>query len=139
MTKSNIRRSETIVKAIYSLPRLHKRKRSFYETYIKRGMDIICSLLAIVFFSWLYLSVAVMVKVRLGSPVLFRQPRPGMADPETGRETIFYMYNSVQCKMIEVRKENCIRMRKGLENLERGCVPHLWTSCRRYLIFSEVI
>lgn len=92
MTKSNIRRSETIVKAIYSLPRLHKRKRSFYETYIKRGMDIICSLLAIVFFSWLYLSVAVMVKVRLGSPVLFRQPRPGMADPETGRETIFYMY-----------------------------------------------
>ena len=30
--------------------------------------------------------------MKLGSPVLFKQPRPGKIDPKTGREKIFYMY-----------------------------------------------
>lgn len=69
-----------------------ERKCGFYELYIKRLMDIICSLAAIIVFSWLYIIVAVMVRVKLGSPVLFKQPRPGKIDPNTGREKIFYMY-----------------------------------------------
>lgn len=92
MTKSKIRYSEAMAEAMRRMPRIQKRKLGFYETYLKRGMDIICSLLAIVVFSWLYLGVAVLVKVKLGSPVLFKQLRPGMTDPETGRETFFYMY-----------------------------------------------
>ena len=92
MTKSKIRYSEAMAEAMRRMPRIQKRKQGFYETYIKRGMDIICSMLAIVVFSWLYLGVAVLVKVKLGSPVLFKQLRPGLADPETGRETFFYMY-----------------------------------------------
>ncbi|UWO27041.1 sugar transferase [Marvinbryantia formatexigens DSM 14469] len=55
-------------------------------------MDIICSLAAIIVFSWLYLIIAVLVRVKLGSPVLFKQPRPGKIDPKTGREKIFFMY-----------------------------------------------
>ena len=55
-------------------------------------MDIVCSVAAIAVFSWLYIIVAILVRVKLGSPVLFKQPRPGKIDPETGRETIFYMY-----------------------------------------------
>lgn len=69
-----------------------KRKRGFYERYIKRLLDILCSLAAIIVFSWLYIIIAVMVRVKLGAPVLFKQPRPGKIDPKTGREKIFYMY-----------------------------------------------
>lgn len=69
-----------------------ERKCGFYELYIKRLMDIVCSFAAIIVFSWLYIIVAVLVRVKLGSPVLFKQPRPGKIDPNTGREKIFYMY-----------------------------------------------
>lgn len=69
-----------------------ERKCGVYELYIKRLMDIVCSLAAIIVFSWLYIIVAVLVRVKLGSPVLFKQPRPGKIDPKTGREKIFHMY-----------------------------------------------
>lgn len=48
-----------------------------YKKYIKRPIDILCALLAITVFSWLYLLVAFLVRIKLGSPVLFRQKRPG--------------------------------------------------------------
>ena len=69
-----------------------ERKKGIYEKYIKRLIDIICSLAALLVFWWLYLIVAVLVKIKLGSPVLFTQPRPGMINPKTGKETIFKMY-----------------------------------------------
>lgn len=69
-----------------------ERKCGFYELYIKRLMDVVCSLSAIIVFSWLYIVVAVLVRVKLGSPVLFKQPRPGKIDHKTGHEKIFYMY-----------------------------------------------
>jgi lipopolysaccharide/colanic/teichoic acid biosynthesis glycosyltransferase len=68
------------------------RKRGFYEKYVKRLLDILCALLAIILFSWLYLILAVIVRVKMGSPVFFRQPRPGMISPKTGREQIFNMH-----------------------------------------------
>lgn len=68
------------------------RKCGVYELYIKRVMDIVCSLAAIIVFSWLYIIVAILVRVKLGSPVLFKQPRPGKIDIKTGGEKIFYMY-----------------------------------------------
>lgn len=68
------------------------RKQGIYEKYIKRILDIVCSLLAILSFSWLYLLVSILVKIKLGSPVLFKQPRPGMIEPSTGKEKIFNMY-----------------------------------------------
>lgn len=69
-----------------------ERECSFYELYVKRLMDIVCSLVAIIAFCWLYIIVAVLVRVKLGAPILFKQPRPGKIDPKTGREKIFYMY-----------------------------------------------
>ena len=68
------------------------RKQGFYEKYIKRLLDIICSLLAIVTFCWRYAIIAILVRIKLGSPVLFKQPRPGLIDPKTGHEKIFDMY-----------------------------------------------
>jgi lipopolysaccharide/colanic/teichoic acid biosynthesis glycosyltransferase len=69
-----------------------ERKRGFYEKYLKRIIDIVCSLLAIILFSWIYIIIAVLVRVKLGSPVLFKQPRPGMINNKTGKEKIFNMY-----------------------------------------------
>ena len=48
-----------------------------YEKYIKRPQDFICALLAIIVLSPVLLVVAVLVKVNLGSPVIFTQERPG--------------------------------------------------------------
>lgn len=68
------------------------RKRGFYEKYVKRLLDIICSLLTIIIFCWLYFIIALIVRIKMGSPVIFRQPRPGLINPKTQRERIFYMY-----------------------------------------------
>ena len=69
-----------------------ERKRGFYEKYCKRLLDVVCSLMAIIVFFWLYLIIAVIVRRKMGSPVLFVQLRPGMIDPKTGKERIFRMY-----------------------------------------------
>ena len=81
-----------------------QRKRGFYEKYIKRLLDIICSLLAITIFSWLYIIIALFVRIKMGKPVLFKQPRPGMIDPKTGKERIFDMYKFRT--MSDARDEN---------------------------------
>lgn len=57
-----------------------------YEKYFKRIFDIICALAAIIVFSWLYIIVAVLVRMKLGSPVIFKQKRPGKD------EKIFELY-----------------------------------------------
>lgn len=68
------------------------RKMGFYERYIKRAIDIFCSGLAIIVFCWLYAIIALLVRIKLGSPVLFTQYRPGLIDPKRGKERIFKMY-----------------------------------------------
>lgn len=68
------------------------RKMGFYEKYVKRAIDIFCSGLAIIVFWWLYAIIALLVRIKLGSPVLFTQYRPGLIDPKTGKEQIFKMY-----------------------------------------------
>lgn len=67
------------------------RKMGFYEKYIKRAIDIVCASAAIICFSPLYIGVAILVRFKLGSPVLFTQDRPGLVG-EDGKETIFKMY-----------------------------------------------
>lgn len=68
------------------------RKMGFYEKVIKRIIDVICSGLVLIVFSWLYVTIAILVRIKLGSPVLFTQYRPGLINPETGCEHIFKMY-----------------------------------------------
>lgn len=48
-----------------------------YEKYFKRPLDFCCGMAAVIVFSWLYIILAILVRVKLGSPVLFRQDRPG--------------------------------------------------------------
>ena len=63
-----------------------QRKRGFYEKYIKRIFDIVLSGLALIILSPVIAIVALLVRVKLGSPVIFKQDRPGL------NEKIFKMY-----------------------------------------------
>lgn len=63
-----------------------KGKNSFYVKYSKRFFDVVLSLLALVVLSPVMLIIAILVKIKLGSPVLFCQERPG----KEGK--IFMMY-----------------------------------------------
>lgn len=63
-----------------------ERRAGIYGRYIKRLLDILCALAALIVFSWLYVILAILVRVKLGAPVLFTQPRPGKD------EKIFKLY-----------------------------------------------
>ena len=69
-----------------------------YERFFKRALDIFCSLMAILVFLWLYVIVAILVRVKLGSPVLFTQDRPGK------NEKVFKLYKFRT--MTDARDEN---------------------------------
>lgn len=79
------------------------RKMGIYEKYVKRGIDVVCATGAIVVFSPVYLGVSLLVKTKLGSPVLFTQDRPGLIGPD-GKETVFKMYKFRS--MTDERDEN---------------------------------
>lgn len=63
-----------------------KYDRSFYDKYIKRCIDFILSLIAIILLSPVLIIVSILVAVKLGRPVIFKQKRPGLD------EKIFTMY-----------------------------------------------
>ena len=57
-----------------------------YKKYIKRPMDFILALIGIIVLSPVLLIIAILVRIKLGSPVLFKQGRPGL------NERIFTIY-----------------------------------------------
>ena len=63
-----------------------------YKRFIKRFFDVLMSGIALVVLSPVLLMVAILVRIKLGSPVLFMQQRPGMIDKRTGKEKIFKIY-----------------------------------------------
>ena len=64
----------------------NNRRRGIYVRFIKRALDMILSGIAIIILSPILLIVAILVKTKLGSPVIFKQERPGL------NEKIFKMY-----------------------------------------------
>jgi lipopolysaccharide/colanic/teichoic acid biosynthesis glycosyltransferase len=71
---------------------MEKTKRGPYALFFKRLIDIVASLMVLILFCWLYVILAILVRIKLGSPVLFKQDRPGRIDPKTGKEKIFRLY-----------------------------------------------
>lgn len=57
-----------------------------YRKYFKRPLDFILALVALIVLSPVMLMVAILVRIKLGSPVIFKQQRPGL------NEKIFTMY-----------------------------------------------
>lgn len=68
---------------------MNKHKAGVYEKYIKRALDFLLALCAMIVLSPIFLVVAILVRVKLGSPVIFKQERPGKIDASTGKERIF--------------------------------------------------
>lgn len=64
-------------------------KAGIYEKYIKRMLDFLLALCAIIILSPILLIIAIMVRIKLGSPIIFKQERPGKINPKTGKEKIF--------------------------------------------------
>ena len=62
------------------------KRKGLYERHIKRPQDLVLSLLALILLSPVFIVTAILVKTKLGSPVIFRQKRPGRD------EKIFTMY-----------------------------------------------
>ena len=65
---------------------MEKRRKGFYEKYIKRPQDFFCALLAFLLLSPLMAVLALLVRIKLGSPIIFKQERPGW------NEEIFTLY-----------------------------------------------
>ena len=63
-----------------------------YERYVKRPLDCFLALVALIVFSPIIGITALIVKIKIGSPVFFSQERPGLIDPKTGKERIFRLY-----------------------------------------------
>lgn len=61
-------------------------QKGFYEKFIKRPQDILLSLLAMIVLSPVLLITAILVRTKLGSPVIFKQKRPGLD------EKVFTLY-----------------------------------------------
>lgn len=66
----------------YEVKKLHRP----YEKYFKRPFDLLCGFAALTVFCWLYIILAIMIRIKLGSPILFTQERPGKD------EKIFKLY-----------------------------------------------
>lgn len=77
---------------------MKKGTAGIYYKYFKRPLDFICALAAIILFWWLFALVALLVKIKLGSPVIFKQARPGKD------EKIFALYKFRT--MTDARDEN---------------------------------
>lgn len=73
-------------------------RKGFYERFIKRPQDFILSLVALIVLSPVFLVLAILVRSQLGSPVIFKQERPGL----NGRIFTLYKFRS----MSDARDEN---------------------------------
>lgn len=68
-----------------------------YEALFKRLIDIVASLVVIILFAWLYAILAFLVRVNLGTPVVFTQDRPG----KDGKIFKLYKFRSMSDKKDE--------------------------------------
>lgn len=69
-----IRKSKSRKKLETTVPH----KQGFYEKYVKRPLDVCCASAALVVLSPVLAVTAVLVRIKLGSPVIFTQERPGL-------------------------------------------------------------
>lgn len=75
-----------------------ERKKGFYEAYIKVPQDVFLAVMALIVLSPVLLAVAILIRIKLGAPVIFRQERAG----KNGKPYYMYKFRS----MSDARDEN---------------------------------
>ncbi len=84
--------------ALNEVSMTNKQKKGFYERYIKVPQDVFLASVALVVLSPVLLIVAILVRVKLGAPVIFKQERAG----KNGKPYYMYKFRS----MADLRDEN---------------------------------
>lgn len=69
----------------------NKRVNSAYARYIKRILDVFIAVFVLIIFWWVYVIIAAIIKLKLGSPIIFTQDRPG----KNGRVFKLYKFRSM--------------------------------------------
>ncbi len=111
-----------------------KHKKGFYEKYIKVLQDVVLSAFALIILSPILLILAILVRIKLGSPIIFKQERAG----KDGKPFYMYKFRS----MSDARDENgellpdeqrLGKFGKVLRSTSLDELPSLWnvvnTSC----------
>ena len=83
-----------------------------YGKYVKRIMDFILASIALVMLSFIMLIVAFLVRIKLGSPVIFKQERPGL------NEKKFTLYKFRTMTDEKMKMVNYCLITLDLRNLE---------------------
>lgn len=114
-----------------------KVKDSFYAKYGKRIFDVTCCLIVLALFWWLFLILAVLVRINMGSPVIFVHNRPGMIDPATGKSRIFQlckfrsMTNAVdENGVLLPNKDRLTKFGRILRSTSLDELPEIWNVIR---------
>lgn len=106
-------------------------KQGIYEKYIKRPLDFVCALAALIVLSPVMLVTAILVRVKLGTPVVFRQERPG----KDGKIFTLYKFRSMTDKTDKEGKPLPDEVRlttfgKRLRSTSLDELPELWNILR---------
>lgn len=98
-----------------------------YEKYFKRLLDVICALIALIILSPAMLATAILVRVKLGSPVIFAQERPGK-DEKIFRLHKFRSMSDARDEngMLLPDKERLTGFGKKLRATSLDELPELW-------------
>jgi lipopolysaccharide/colanic/teichoic acid biosynthesis glycosyltransferase len=108
-----------------------ERKPSFYESCIKRLMDLVLSGFALILLSPVLLVTAILVRTKLGSPVIFKQERPG----RNGEIFSLYKFRSMTDQKDEAGNllPDSVRLTgfgKKLRSTSLDELPELWNIFR---------
>lgn len=106
-------------------------KQGIYEKYIKRPLDVICALAALIVLSPVMLVTAILVRVKLGTPVVFKQERPG----RDGKIFTLYKFRSMTDRTDKEGKPLPDEVRlttfgKRLRSTSLDELPELWNILR---------
>lgn len=102
-------------------------KAGFYEKYIKRLLDIVLSGAALVILSPVLLITAVLVRIKLGSPVIFTQERPGKDEKVFKLHKFRSMTDASDASgNLLPDKERLTRFGAKLRSLSIDELPELW-------------
>jgi lipopolysaccharide/colanic/teichoic acid biosynthesis glycosyltransferase len=105
--------------------------RGWYRRFGKRAVDIVLSTMALVVLLPVALVVALVIRLTMGSPVIFRQVRPGLH----GKPFVMYKFRT----MLDLRdeqgnllpdEERLTRLGKFLRHLSLDEIPELWNVLR---------